>query len=267
MKKMLIIAAAMLLISALVTACDFNYHPSGSHIDSDGKIIDPPGTGDPTNPPVPPEPEIEGKILTHVDDSGRINIDYVLLGGFDDITLQDTLNDEIYIFFMWPTVSTENEGKNITVTAEYDIIGGKYISIRAYDSIYEDGAAYPANNFRAIMLDLETGGNAGWVDDYIRIETVKQQDGMLIGYENIGDLLTGGNFVQVYPAESLDGAIDIFADRLADEAYSLEFYLTEIGVGLCATGLPHAVGGYLIFEADYGDIRPLLTEKLLSTLE
>ncbi|MCL2051500.1 MAG: hypothetical protein FWG91_07225 [Lachnospiraceae bacterium] len=268
MKKMITIAMAALLITALLTACELNYHPSGSTIVS-GVVQTPETTPEdeqPTNPSGAANLKIEGTILTEADDGGRINIDYILLDGFDDTTLQDAINGEIYTFFMWPTVSTENESKNTTVTAEYDIIGGKYISIRAYDSIYEDGAAYPANNFRAIMLDLETGGYAVWVTDFINIETV-ERDGMLVEYKNVGDLLIGGSFVQVYPEERFNGAVEMFADRLTEDVYSLEFYLTKTSVGLCVTGLPNAVGGYLIFEADYGDIRPLLTEKLLSILE
>ncbi|MCL2078568.1 MAG: hypothetical protein FWH17_01850 [Oscillospiraceae bacterium] len=268
MKKMITIAMAALLITALLTACEFNYHPSGSTVVS-GVVQTPETTPEdeqPTNPSGAANLKIEGTILTEAEDDGRINIDYVLLSGFDDTTLQDAINEEIYTFFMWPAVSTENEGKNITVTARYGIIGGKHVSLRAYDLIYEDGGAYPENDFRAIMLDLETGENVRWVTDFINIETI-EQGGMPVEYKNIGGLLTDGNFVQVYPETSFDGAIEMFADRLAEEVYSLEFYLTETSAGLCVTGLPHAVGGYLIFEADYGGIRPLLTQKLLSVLE
>ena len=267
MKRIITITTAILLISVLLAACDFNYNPSGSRIGSDGQIIEtPPEDTQSGDSPNITEQTIDGKILSNIFDDGRIDIEYVLLGGFNDIALQDAINEEIYTFFMQPKDSAENVGKNITITAAYDIIGGKYVSMRAFDSIYADAAAYPVNNFRAITLDLETGGNAGWVDEYIKIETVKQDNGMLIGYENVGDFLVSGNFTQIYPEESFDGAVEMFADRLAEDVYSLEFYLTETSVGLCVTGLPHAVGGYLIFEADYSGMRPLLTEKLLSVL-
>ena len=89
---------------------------------------------------------------------------------------------------------------------------------------------------------------------------------MIVGYKNIGDYLPH-YFKQVYPEEQFDGSVEMFLERIEESPYSLEFYLTESALGLCATGLPNAVGGYLIFEADYDAIKPWLTLMYISLLE
>ncbi|MCL2013509.1 MAG: hypothetical protein FWG69_00820 [Oscillospiraceae bacterium] len=253
MKKIISIIMAVMLISGLLTACDVNVHPNNSVIGADGEVIEPESSGtepsnESSNESNPKLPVIEEKVLTQIDleNEGRVNAEYVLLSGLEhDIKLQGKINEEIQTFCTWPTFNRDNDDKNITVKVEYAIIGNKYISIRAADSVYADGAAHPENNYRTATFDLETGEHAG----------------SLIAFSNAGDELrkkiTDGTFKQIFPEEPIDGAAEVLAAEFDVD----NFYLTEDSLGLFVTDRPHAAGSYWIFEAKYSDITTLVGDS------
>ena len=267
MKKFITMAMAVLLIAglvatfALLTGCEFNAHPSGSDVDSNGNVMTEPAEDiteptvditEPTSSELPQGeslPQVDVKILTQIDlenEDRDYNIEYLLLSGLEhDINLQTALNDEIQTFCTWAAFNRDNDDKNINATVEYTILGNKFLSIRMTDSVYSDGAdgaAHPENNYRATIFDLETGEHAG----------------SLIAFSDAGDELrakiTDGTFKQVFPEEAIDGALEI----LAAEFDLHNFYLTNDSLGLFITERPYATGSYWIFEAKYDDIPTLV---------
>ena len=268
MKKPFCSVIGVVLICAAMSACsviDFNYNPPGSVV---GTPADGTETNDGSSRSVESDETDEGddvyiQTAAHIEvfEEGDSVIEYVVVTGLPDFELQTALNDELKNFFTWPLFDSENPDKTITSTARFTIIGNKYISVRTYETEYTDGAAYPINNAAAMVFSLDTGEFAGHLIDFINIDPDSRDITLL------REAFDAGIFELVYPEEEFDGAADIVLEHIADSPHSAVFYLTETALGLGVTGLPHAIGGYVLFEADYDDIEELLTERLLSALD
>ena len=182
-------------------------------------------------------------------------------GFSDDPAVEELLNANLYEFLLWGGFTREAfDAEAETPEIDYAIVGN-YISVRAYDTEYTPGAAYPVNRLRTIVLNLETGEYAGWPFDYLRMDSEQEIDALQSAF-------TSGSFVQIHPETPVEGAAEELAEALGDSAWrdGLGFYLTDDSLGIYLTGLPHAVGDYWVFEAKYSDIEPLLTRKLLDAL-
>jgi len=203
--------------------------------------------------------ENDSPIVTRIEARVEENaqIQYIVIQGLDDLDIQQMLNEEIYTFFSWIMMDAENQDRELTVTASGHLVGGRYFSAVAFDLIYEEGAAYPTHNMRTAVFNLETGEPDGVIFDFIEM-----------GDELI-EAIRSGVFFQARGDEFDVITGDMFADVFGDpdfyENYSDRgFYLTQDTLGLYVTGVPHMLGSFWMFEAEYSDILPFLTEKLTS---
>jgi hypothetical protein len=217
-----------------------------------GKLYDAVGTGAAVVAAGSEDPLIQTAAHIETMEDGDTKIEYVQVTGWPDFDIQTKLNEELETFFTWPLVDAENPDKNITTTADYAIIGNKYISVRAYDMEYTQGTAHPVSNLRAMVFDLETGESAGNIAEFIEVGNY------------LSEAILDGRFVQIYPDEPIDGADETLMNSISD--ISNNFYLTENGMVLFVTDMPQATGGYWVFEAPYESIQSLLNEKLLSAI-
>jgi hypothetical protein len=182
------------------------------------------------------------------EDIDRIDVKYLKVSGMENSEVQEMLNEELFIFCTWPTVNRDNDDKNITVAVQSNVIGDRFISVRAFDSIYAEDAAYPDNHLRAIVFDAETGEYAGDISEFMDVYALNA---------------AANSFVQIFPEEPIDGAFEV----LTEELDANDFYLTHDSVGVFVTGRPHAAGSYWIFEVKYDDVLPFLRQQILDALD
>jgi hypothetical protein len=180
--------------------------------------------------------------IEHVEyDDGRLVADLIKFSGMEDTAVQDMLNDQIDMFCTWAGVHMGHKEYDITSVLEYTVIGDEYIFLRRTDTIH-DGTDSPEKYFTSTAYELTTGEYAG----------------TLVAFSEAGDNLrekiTDGTFVQIYPAEPIEGAAELLAQEFDDS----DFYFTEDSMGLYLINRPHEEGDYLIFEAKYEDIESLL---------
>ena len=223
MKKILALMAAVLLAFALA-GCDGE--PTGQT-----PIEDNLGT-----------PDIQTAAHIETLNEGDSVIEYVEVSGLPDIAVQDALNEEMKTFFTWVLVDLESADKTVEVLAEYEIIGNRYISIRAYDLEIFEGAAHPATNLRANTYDLITG-DAVLLDAFIAdINGIKALDDSIFAPQVIEELVPAA-------LEKLKGSL----------GSNSTFYLLQDRIGFSIEGENHATGDYWVFEVSYADISDLLT--------
>ena len=195
-------------------------------------------------------PEIQTAAHIETKQQGESSIEYVEVTGLPDIEVQNKLNEELEVFFAWVTVDAENPDKKVDVTAKYSIIGNRFISVRAYDLEYVEGAAYPVNYLRSNTYDLQTGEYAGPLSAFVQVE-------------GLMELIMAGKFANIEPGVELPEMADKLYDNVND---SINFYLTETALGLSIEGENHASGDYWSFEASYEDLQSVLEQKLIDAI-
>jgi|GEM_PF-5185353 len=182
-------------------------------------------------------------------------IEYISVTGLSDRAVQEKLNANLESFFTWILVDAEEGEKIAEVTAQYEIVGERYLSIRAYDFESYEGAAHPTTNLRANTYDLETG-EAVSIDTFIA--------DMAALNKAAGD----GTFAIVEPSADILGAPERLQEALI---CSFDFFLLQDGIGLRIDGENHATGDYWTFVANYETLDALhptaLSEGFKSLLQ
>ena len=136
--------------------------------------------------------------------SRGVETKFVTVSGLSDPEIQEKLNQELYAFSTWGLGgSDEDDVTTEGIDFKYSLVGN-YISVRRFDTTTRKDAAYPVNNIRSLVFDLETGEYAGGLYEFI-------DSGL-----DLIEAVKSGKFVQVYPETAIDGADDVLAAYIAD---------------------------------------------------
>jgi len=207
-----------------------------------------------------------GPILANVETverelpDGRIKIDYIQISGLGNPPIMNMLNGLLQDVSTDVYILSGEKAVPVTVTADYAILGHKYISIWTVHTVYKKDADYPETKMNAKIFDLETGEENENFSDFVRIGNNAKN-------ASLKSAIKSSKFVQKHPAELQKDAADTIADTLIKtDGLGVGFYLTQDSFGLYMNGQSHENGGYWAYEAKYSDIKSLLTKDLLKLI-
>ena len=186
-----------------------------------------------------------------------ISIEYPVINGLQDGHVQSIANSAIAAEALRILQEyTEAELQDLTLNLKYEIKlqSPDFISIAYTGDRYLKGTMYPVKLFFTTNINLQDGSR-------LRLSDLFSVDGQF------ANKLKKGRLQAVAPELTID-RLDFTDDRLLqafsqsdalqgenpDSVYS---YFTSSGIGV-SIGVSHALGDYVIFEADYPDVRPHL---------
>ena len=174
-----------------------------------------------------------------------IDIAYPIISGLDNAAVEADLNKNIHAIAFRDYDEKEIGDYELNVTSDYSIIGGRIICCIFYEQYGHKLAAHPSRGIDYLAYDMKTGKALALSD-------------IFTAQDKLYDLIIGEVFASV--------GFDVDWDELADfigpeylEAYlkqdyvDSQFYLRENALGIVIS-VPHAVGDYWDFEADYTDL-------------
>ncbi|MEM1483431.1 metallophosphoesterase [Oscillospiraceae bacterium PP1C4] len=188
---------------------------------------------------------------------------YVEVSGLTDAAVQEKLNQALKEFCLAPTSSAEKD-TTYDIMPVFEMVGGNLLSVRAYDTAYTTGAAYPVSSIRTQLFNLTTGDKD--TEDLWSFIKDKAAFKQLILDKKFGFAAAGVE--GELPEEVKVSAYQKLADSIDTSEFASQFYFGDGGsLNVWYEGDNHATGDYWLFHIPVTELEGIATDRLLPVIE
>lgn len=188
---------------------------------------------------------------------------YVEVSGLTDTTVQTKLNQALKEFCLAPASSAEKD-TTYDIMPVFELVGGDLLSVRAYDTAYTTGAAYPVSSIRTQLFNLTAGNkDTGDLWSFIKDKAAFKQ---LIPDKKFGFAAAGVE--GEIPEEVKASAYQKLADSIDTSEFASQFYFGDGGsLNVWCEGDNHATGDYWLFNIPVTELERLAADRLLPIID